>query len=138
MPDQNPLELTAAGFTAQMLTIKIKNIGGVSLEKSLGIEFYSPTYLVDGRIKQAAVDAATSTEPPGAKTLAGIVSCPQGWSVWAKAEPIPSVLVIALFNDVDQSTGKDLPAPTKFAAGAEFTIQIPLDPQASRDHIKFT
>lgn len=138
MPDQNPLELTAASFTAQLLTIKIKNISGVSLEKNLGIEFYAPTYLVDGRIKQAAIDAATSSEPQGAKTLAGIVSCPQGWSVWAKAEPIPSVLVIALFNDVDQGTGKDLPAPTKLAPGAEFSVQIPLDPRAGRDHIKFT
>jgi hypothetical protein len=48
------------------------------------------------------------------------------------------VLVVALFNDVDQSTGKDSSAPTRLEAGAEFTIQIPLDPQAARDHIRFT
>lgn len=138
MPDQNLLEITAASFTAQLLAIKIKNISGVSLEKTLGVEFYAPAYLVDARVKQAAIDAATSSEPQGAKTLAGVVSCPQGWSVWAKAEPIPSVLVIALFNDVDQSTGRDLSAPTKLAPGAEFTVEIPLDPRAGRDHIKFT
>jgi hypothetical protein len=136
MPDQPLLELSAVSFTAQQLVIKIKNVSGRTLDKTLAIEFFSPAYLMDERIRQAAREAAISTKPPGAKSLGGVVLCPQGWSIWARAESTESTLVMALFNDMDQATGDVLPVPLALAAGAEFTIQIPLDSRASRDYVQ--
>jgi len=130
MADQNPLELTVSTFTANELAIKVKNISGASLDKRLVIELYPPAYLVDDKINDAAIEAATSQNPPGAKSLAGIVTGPPGWSIWARREASDSSLIIVFINDMDQN-GRDLPAPVKFAAGAEFTIRIPLDPTAN-------
>jgi hypothetical protein len=134
MPDQNLLELTVVTFTANELAIKVKNISGVSLDKRLVIELYPPAYLVDDRINDAAIEAATSQSPPGAKSLAGIVTGPLSWSVWVRREASDSSLIIVFINDMDQN-GRDLSAPVKFAAGADFTIRIPLDPAANRDHV---
>jgi len=130
MADQNPLELTVSTFTANELTIKVKNVSGASLDKRLVIELYPPAYLVDDKINDAAIEAATSQNPPGAKSLAGIVTGPQGWSIWARREASDSSLIIVFINDMDQN-GRDLSAPVKFATAAESTIRIPLDPTAN-------
>lgn len=131
MSDPNPLELTIQSFSTEQLSIKVKNISSVALDRSLGIELFIPSYLVNSKIKDAAKAAATSKKPLGVATLAGVVTGPEGWSVWAKRETTESSVVVMLLNDFSQA-GSDLPAPIKVAAGAEFIIRIPLNPQASR------
>lgn len=131
---ENLLELTAVTFTATQLAIKVKNISGKSLDQRLVIEFYPPAYLVDDKINAAAIAAATNDNPPGAKGLAGIVTGPQGWSIWVRRETSDSSLIIVLINDMDQNGG-DLPSPVKLPAGGEFNVSIPLDPTANRAHI---
>ncbi|HEU4768928.1 MAG TPA: hypothetical protein VFS77_16200 [Pyrinomonadaceae bacterium] len=129
MPD--PLELTLQSFTTDKVEIKVKNVSSDVLSKSLVIELYVPSYLVSSKIKDAAKAAATAKKPVGVATLAGVVSGPEGWSVWAKRETSDSTAIIVLFNDLSQ-TGTDLATPVKVAAGAEFVIRFPLNPQASR------
>jgi hypothetical protein len=128
------LELTSLTYTAKELVIKVKNTSGASLDKRLVIDFSPPGYLVDNRINAAAIAAAKSDDSAGAESLAGIVTGPQGWSVWARREPSDSSLFIVFINDMDQN-GNNLPAPVKFPAGSEFTVTIPLDPTATRGHI---
>jgi hypothetical protein len=128
------LELTAVTYTAKELVIKVKNISGAALEKRLVIEISPPAYLVDDKINAAATAAVTNKKPRGAKSLAGIVTGPQGWSVWVRREISDSTLFIGLFNDMDQNAN-NLPAPVKFAAGSEFTVTIPLDPTANHGHV---
>ena len=132
------LELTVATFTAGQLEIKVKNISGVTLDKTLAIEVWPPAYLVDDKINEAAKEAATNIQPPGAKSLAGVVTGAEGWSVWARREATDTSVIIVLLNALNQEDGTELPAPVKFSAGAEFTIRIPLDPQANRDSVDFT
>src|SRR5262245_30568840 len=127
------LELTAITYTAKELAIKVKNISGASLDNRLVIDLSPPAYLVHDKINAAAVEAAQSNNPPGAKSLAGIVAGPQGWSVWVRRETSDSTLFIVFINDMDQN-GNDLPAPARLAAGAEFTVTMPLDPASNRPH----
>ena len=128
---ENLLELTVVAYTANSLAIKVKNITTAALDKRLVVEFSPPSYLVDNRINAAAKAATEVDNTPGATTLQGIVTGPQGWSVWARREPTDSSLLIDLINDQDQK-GEDLPAPVALAAGGEFTVTIPLDPKANR------
>ncbi|HET6975535.1 MAG TPA: hypothetical protein VFI24_04380 [Pyrinomonadaceae bacterium] len=130
------LELAVVTFTTDELTIRVRNISGGSLDKRLVLELFPPAYLVHDKINEAAVAAASSEKPPGAKSLAGVVSGPERWSVWVRREPSDSSLVIVFINDMDQNA-VDLPTPVKLPDGAEFTIRIPLDPGANRDHIDF-
>ena len=128
------LELTVVTYTTKELVIKVKNISGVSLDKRLVIDLSPPAYLVDDKVNAAAVAAAKSDNPPGAKSLAGIVTGPQGWSVWVRRETSDATLFIVFINDMDQNA-RDLPSPVKFPAGGEFNMTIPLDPTANRGHI---
>ncbi len=131
MSDPNPLELTIHSFSAEQLSIKVKNISSVALDRSLSIELYVPSYLVNSKVKDAAKAAATNKKPLGVATLAGVVTGPDSWSVWAKRETSDSSVVILLLNDFSQS-GSNVAPPIKVAAGAEFIIRMPLNPQASR------
>jgi len=131
MADPNPLELTIQSFSPEQLSIKVKNISSVTLDRSLSIELYVPSYLVNSKVKDAAKAAATNKKPLGVATLAGVVNGPDSWSVWAKRETSDSSVVILLLNDFSQS-GTNVAPPIKVAAGAEFIIRIPLNPQASR------
>src|SRR6476661_8037386 len=128
------LELTSLTYTSKELVIKVKNTGGVSVDKRLVIDFSPPSYLVDDRINAAAIAAAKNDDSAGAESLAGIVTGPQGWSVWARREPSDSSLFIVFINDMDQN-GNNLPAPVTLPAGSEFTVTIPLDPTANRGHV---
>src|SRR4029079_9356877 len=125
------LQLVPVTFTDRLLEIKVKNTTGAVLDKRLVIEISPPAHLVDEKIIEAAREAAVSEDPPGAASLAGIVTGPQGWSVWVRREPSDSSLYIVFINDMDQA-GKDLPAPVKLPAGGEFTVTIPLDPTTKR------
>ncbi len=129
------LEFTVQSFSAHELTIKVKNTGGTSLDDSFAIEIYPPMYLMSTAVKDAAVKSAKNQSPPGAMRLDGVVTCPDGWSVWARRESSDSTLVIVLINDQDQKTGAEFNPPIKFPAGAESIIRIPLNPESKRDNI---
>ncbi|MEN3327793.1 MAG: hypothetical protein V7638_2600 [Acidobacteriota bacterium] len=137
MSDPHLLELTVAGFTADQLAIRVRNISDISLDKTLAIELWPPAYLVDDKINEAAKEAAVSIEPPGSQSLAGVVTGAEGWSAWARREATDTSVIIVLLNALNQD-GTVLPAPVKFPAGAEFTIRIPLDPTANRDSVECT
>jgi hypothetical protein len=126
------LKFSLQSFTAEELSIKVKNACSAPLAKTLVIELYPPAYLVSAPITEAAKKAPTSEKPVGSMRLDGIVSCPAGWSVWARRESSDSSLVIVLINDVDQNTGEFMETPVTLAADAEFTIRIPLNPEANR------
>jgi|GEM_PF-1218892 len=125
------LTLMPITFTDRLLEIKIRNTSGAALDKRLVLELSPPTHLVDEKIIEAAREAAVSEDPPGAASLAGIVTGPTGWSVWVRREASDSSLFIVFINDMDQ-TGTDLEKPIAFAAGAETLLRIPLDPDADR------
>ncbi|HYV13293.1 MAG TPA: hypothetical protein VE980_20480 [Pyrinomonadaceae bacterium] len=125
------LQLVPVTFTDRLLEIKVKNTTGAVLDKRLVIEISPPAHLVDEKIIEAAREAAVSEDPPGAASLAGIVTGPAGWSVWVRREPSDSSLIIVFINDMGQD-GKDLEKPIAFAAGAEPLLRIPLDPDADR------
>jgi hypothetical protein len=129
------LEFTVQSFTANELSIKVKNTSGTSLDKTLTIEIYPPMHLVSAAVNDAAIKAATNEQPPGAMRLDGIVTGPQGWSIWARRESSDSTLIIVLLNDRDQSTGAELSDPIKVPAGAESIIRIPLNPEAKLDNV---
>lgn len=131
MPDPKLLEFSAHSFTADKLEIKVKNISGKVLEETLAIELFVPAFLANSKINDAAKKAATNLKPIGVASLEGLVTGPASWSVWAKRETSDSSVVILLLNDLTQS-GTELPTPIKLAAGAEFIIGIPLNPQANR------
>jgi hypothetical protein len=129
------LEFTVQSFTANELAIKVKNTSGASLDKTLAIEIYPAMYLVSAAVNDAAIKAASNEQPQGAMRLDGIVTGPQGWSIWARRESSDSTLIIVLINDRDQQTGAELSEPIKFPAGAESIIRIPLNPEAKQDNI---
>src|ERR1700752_1237021 len=131
MADPKLLEFTVQTFTADKLEIKVKNISGKLLEDTLTIELYIPKYLVNSKVNDAAKKAATNPKPIGVASLAGVVTGPDSWSLWAKRETSDSSVVVLLLNDLTQA-GTELATPIKVAAGAEFIINIPLNPQANR------
>lgn len=131
MPDPKLLEFSAQSFTADKLEIKVKNISGKELEDTLAIELFVPVSLANSKINDAAKKAASNLKPIGVASLEGVVTGPASWSVWAKRETSDSSVIILLLNDLTQS-GTELSTPIKLAAGAEFVIGIPLNPQANR------
>ena len=131
MPDPKLLEFSVQSFTADKLDLKVKNISTKILEQTLAIELFIPKYLVNSKINEAAKAASKNRKPIGVASLAGVVSGPESWSVWAKRESSDSSAVVLLLNDLTQA-GTQLATPIKLAAGADFIISIPLNPQASR------
>src|ERR1044072_8968630 len=127
-------QLMPVTFTDRLLELKVRNTSGGPLEKRLVLEFTPPAHLVDEKIIEAAREAAVSEDPPGAASLAGIVTGPAGWSVWVRREPADSSLIIVFINDMDQN-GKNM-EPIPFATGAEPLLRIPLDPDAERVSIE--
>lgn len=130
------LEFTLQAVTANDLAIKVKNISGESLDKTLTIEIYPPMSLVSAAVNEAAIKAASNERPPGAMRLDGIVTGPEGWSIWARREPSDSSLIVVLINDRNQDTGAKIKPPIKFPAAAESVIRIPLNPQANHKNVE--
>ena len=130
------LDFTVQSFTATLLKIEVKN-SGAALDKALTIDLTPPAFLLDSRIIDAGKAAAESEDPPGAASLAGLVTgSPAAWSIWAKADITGASVPIMLKNDRNQA-GEELIPPIKFEAGAAFTISIPLNPNAQRPTIEF-
>jgi hypothetical protein len=130
MPDPELLKFSVESYTLDQLTLKVQNTSGASLDKGMTIELRPVAYLVDRRIKEAAREAATKPELAGVKSLSGVVTGPQGWTIWAMRESTDNIVFIMLVNDKNEARA-DIP-PTKLDAGAEFTIRIPLNRDASR------
>jgi len=135
MPEA-PLKLTVQTVTKERLTISVENPNQTALDKVLTIELFPPAYLLDDRIIAASRKARDSESPRGAASLGGVVSGPTSWSVWAKADMSEAGVPIMLRNDRSQEN-KRLTPPIAVAAGAVFTIEIPLDPAASLTNVEF-
>jgi hypothetical protein len=131
VPGELPEKLEGTGYIGDPKNYAIR-VGFGAPERITMLMDLSPIYLVEKRINDAAQAAPTNQKPLGVASLAGVVSGAEGWSVWARRETSDSSLVILLINDLDQKTGDDLATPIKLAAGAEFTIRIPLNPEANR------
>jgi hypothetical protein len=130
------LEFTVDAVTASELTLKVKNISGAVLDKTLAIEIYPLMSLVSAALNDAATKAPDNDEPPGALRLDGIVTGPNGWSLWARRESSDSTMVVVLINDRRQDTGAGFTPPVALPAASETTIRIPLSPQAAKDNIQ--
>lgn len=132
------LSISVQSVTASQLEVKVKNTSGAALTENLEIEINPPKYLVDQRISTASEDAPKSRKPRNKKTLGGVVTVAQGWSVWAMRESSGTVAVIQVFNYYHQQTGEVVDPPVSLEAGAEFSIRIPLDTEASRARVQMT
>ncbi len=132
----NPLDLTVKNVVSGPVEIKVKNISGSALDKRLTIELGLPVTLVDPRIIDAANTAAANEDLPGVSSLAGVVTGPAGWAIWATADMTDASVGIMLQNFVSQS-GTPLETPIKVETGAEFVIGVPLKPSAARHDTEF-
>jgi hypothetical protein len=121
------LRITVESYTASLLSVKVENISGAALTKALTITLNPPADLMDARIIAASKAAVEAEDPPGVASLAGVVTGPTGWSLWAKADISQATVPIMLKNDRSQ-TGAELDPPVKVEAGADFVIGIPLNP----------
>jgi len=130
------LEFKVDACTANELVLKVKNISGAGLDKTLTIEIYPMMSVISAALNDAAIKAPDNEIPPGALRLDGIVTGPSGWSVWARRESSDSTMVVVLLNDRRQDTGAGFTPPVAFPAASETTIRIPLNPQASKDNIQ--
>lgn len=128
----DPLKVLAfavKSFTANQLAITVTNSSSASLDKPLTIQFSTPKYLVDQRVRDA-VEAAPQ-KPGGVMTLDTIVTGVEAnFSVWAKPETSANFAGILLMNDMDKSRAQI--TPLVLPAGATLTLIIPLDREASR------
>ena len=132
MPDGDLLKFTVLQYSATELKISVTNNSGGSLNKSLMIELFPPTYLVSEDIDKAA---KASMITPLAGAIDKFVKGPAGWSFWAKATSITQTLMIEIDNDVDQATDQQK-TPVELAADASFIITIPLKVQTTRQDIQ--
>jgi len=123
------LDLTVKSFTASQLAIKVKNISAAALDKQLKMEITLPKVLLSEDIRKAA-DKAPRSEPPISNVDEYVKGTEGKFTAWAEPEITDHFVTLMLFNDVDKS-GAEIP-PMSLAAGAEFTILIPLDPAARR------
>lgn len=112
--------------------IDVRNISTTDAWNApLFIEFKFSSELVAPPVWQAAQDARINEEPKNMAALGGGVHVPEGWSVWAINEPNDHVVVVRVFNNIDQQTGTTAETTTAFAAGATLTIRFPLVPTAA-------
>ena len=133
MPDAELLTLTVQSYTKSQLAVKVKNTSGVVLNEPMTMQITVPKGLLDSRIR-AAADAACGGS--GASTLDTIVTGMEGkFSVWAVPSIADNVVTIMFLNDKDKM-GADIDPAMTFAAGADFTVLIPLDPQAQHTNVK--
>jgi hypothetical protein len=130
IPPKPLLDFTVQSYTADQLAIKVKNVSGSVLDKTLSIEMNPPLYLLSPRFDDALEKAPFSRKPTGAVNIGSIVTGPEGCTVWLRRESSDSSVHIVLFNDLNQAGDKV--TPVKVLANAEFTIRIPLDPNADR------
>jgi hypothetical protein len=129
MPDPvQVLKFAVKSFIANQLAITVKNDSSAALDKPLTIQFFTPKYLVDQRIRDAA--EAAPSKPDGVMTLDSIVTGAEAnFSVWAKPDTSGNFVAILLMNDKDKMNAPI--TPLVLPAGATLTLLIPLDREAS-------
>ncbi|HYJ89380.1 MAG TPA: hypothetical protein VEW46_25180 [Pyrinomonadaceae bacterium] len=140
MSQENPgpkplLDFSVLSYTSDQLSIKVKNVSGAVLDKTLSIEMNPLLYLLSPRFDDPLEKAPFSRKPTGAVNIASLVTGPEGCTVWLRRESSDSSVYIVLFNDLDQAG--DRITPIKVPANAEFTIRIPLDPNIERGNDDF-
>jgi hypothetical protein len=126
MVDAKVLNLTVQSFTANKLIIKVENRSG-ALDKPLALEITFPKYLLDKRIRDA-VDLAPLTS--GGVYVDVVTGVENKFTVWAQPENSTHFFDLLLANDLDKK-GVEI-TPMILPAGVEFSIHIPLDPNADR------
>ncbi len=124
------LDFSVLSYTADQLSIKVKNVSGTTLDKTLSLEMNAPLYLLSPLFNDPLEKAPFSRKPIGAVNIASLVTGPEGCTVWLRSESSDSSAYIVLFNDLNQAGDKV--TPVKVPANAEFTIRIPLDRNAER------
>lgn len=129
-PPKPLLQFSVHSYTAEQLSIKVKNISGIALDQTLSLEMNPPLYLLNPAFEEAMEKAPFSRKPTGAVNIGNIVTGPEGCSVWLRRETSDSSVYIVLYNDLNQAG--DRITPTKVPTNAEFSIRIPLDPDAER------
>src|SRR5689334_2645539 len=132
------LEFKVGPVTSNEVDLLVKNIGATLVEQ-LMVEFKFALGLVSKPVADAVEIAKQQNlinQTTASKiSLANVVTCPAGWSVWAMAERTESLAVIRLLNDLDQN-GKTLAAPVKLDANAQFTVRVPLTPPPQPTHVE--
>src|SRR5215510_3585460 len=113
------LKFTVQSLTDNELAIKVKNTSSGTLNETLVIKLCPPAFMVSKELDNAGDEAAKSVDPPGAVSLKGIVTGPDGWSVWARCETADSAAIIVVINDLDEAS--HVKTPVQFPADAEFT-----------------
>jgi len=131
---KRPFEFKARTVTSgqtETLEVEVRNVGTAAWDGFLLVELKLPAELTAPAVKQAALDARTSVEPYNMATLAGVVNAAEGWSAWAINDPNDHVVVLRVFNGIDQLTAAPNETNTPLAAGAALTLRIPLKPEAA-------
>lgn len=135
MAETRPFEFKARTVTSGQtpaLEVDVKNVAEAEWAGFLLIEFKLPAELAADPVRQAALDARANTEPPqNMSSLGGVVSAAAGWSVWAVNDPNDHIVVIRVFNGIDQQTGERSETTTALGAGATLNLRIPLAPAAA-------
>jgi hypothetical protein len=133
MSETTLLTFTARPITSDQLEIEVKNTSTAPLVNPLLIEVTLPMQLVVKGIQDAARQARKNDN--NMASLAGVVTVPAGWSVWAFREQKDHIAIIRAVNDLDQRTGTKTSKPIQVDANATFILRFPLTPQASRTHL---
>ena len=116
---------------ADMLEVDVMNDSSTEAWAGpLLIEFKLPAEMVAPPLREASLKARTNEEPRNMAPLNDAVTAAEGWSVWAINEPNDHVVVVRVFNNIDQQTGAKAETTTEFAAGATLTLRVPLAPEA--------
>ncbi len=133
MSETTKLTFTARPITSDKLEIEVKN-GAAPLVNPLMIEVTLPLQMVTKDVQNAAKLARQKES--GMASLAGVVTVPAGWTVWAFREQKDLFAIIRAFNgNLDEQTGKRVGEPIKVDANAAFSLRFPMTEQAKRTHI---
>ncbi|HEX3558236.1 MAG TPA: hypothetical protein VHU19_03480, partial [Pyrinomonadaceae bacterium] len=124
---------TVTSGQAEALEIAVKNSSSTAAWAGpLLIEFKLPSELVAPPVREAVLKARTNDDPRNMAALGGVVTAAAGWSVWAINEPNDHIVVIRVFNNVNQQTGAANTTPTRLDAGVAIPLRIPLATRATR------
>ncbi len=74
IPPKPLLQFSVQSYTAEQLAIKVKNISGSVLDKTLSIEMNPPLYLLSPSFDEAVEKAPFSRKPTGAVNIASLVT----------------------------------------------------------------
>lgn len=129
MPDARLLGLTVQRFTKEQLAIDVTNTSGVALDKPFLVEITFPKNLLKAEICEAAEGADKKT-PPIANVDKYVKGTEGKFSVWAEPETTKNFVTLMFVNDLDYINDETVEiSPRPLAAGAGFTILVPLDPE---------